>query len=640
MQDEPEEYIYSEDNIKFNNDIYSLKVYLNTEYICFDLILKPNTTNATPEKKFFERYNNTQLGKMDPSFENCDLTKNFDEIYGKLEDKKYLIERNESSVKFIIKKNRSTKLTFELKEKIEDNNINYNILSDEIKKIIDNEELIIGIDLGTTNSCAAVLIDNKIIVIPNSLGSKTTASYVFFLSKNLVCVGDLAKLFPSFESNIIYNTKRLIGRSYNDKEIKEILEKKLLSYEIIEDKDFNSLKIKIKFDDNSEIYYYPEQICALILKQIVSDSERYLTNKIGKNIKIKNAVITIPSNFNQKQRRATKNAAIIAGLNVKGMINEPTAACLAYSYESLENKKNYIVVIDFGGGTLDLTLIKFEKDERGNYCVVKFTHGNSNFGGDDFDTILMEQCFKEKNFLKINKNLPENKRLKEACENAKIQLSKYGTVKSDDNSKKNDKSNDKKVKIFLEEYRPKVNLDIDISQTQFNEYSKDLYDKFKKVLKDFKKDCLVNMDKIKEVILIGGTTFLPKIEEIVEEEFGKNKIKKTLDRKEAVAIGAAIKAAKISNLSKVNNIKLLDVTNLSLGVDTEGNKMSIIIPRSSPLPIQKYKRYQTVEDNESKKDAFIIWVIPIKVFEGENEDNSKNLFLGEFRIQIRKKETE
>ena len=647
MEGESKEYIYSEDNIKFKDEIYSLKVYLNTEYICFDLILKPNTTNATPEKRFFERYNNTQLGKIDPSFENCDITNNFDDIYEKLEDKKYSIERNESSVKFIIKKNRSTKLTFELKEKIEDDNINYDILSDEMKKIIDNHELIIGIDLGTTNSCAAVLIDDKVIVIPNSLGSKTTASYVFFLSKDLVCVGDLAKLFPSFESNIIYNTKRLIGRSYNDKEIKEILEKKLLNYEIIEDKEFNSLKIKIKLDDNSEIYYYPEQICALILKQIVSDSECYLTNKIGKNIKIKNVVITIPSNFNQKQRRATKNAALIAGLNVKGMINEPTAACLAYSYESLENKKNYIVVIDFGGGTLDLTLIKFEKDERGNYCVVKFTHGNSNFGGDDFDTILMEHCLKEKHILKINKNLPENKRLKEVCENAKIKLSKYGTVKSDDKSEKddkmddklknNDKSNDKKVKIFLEEYRPKVNLDIDISQTQFNEYSKDFYDKFKKVLEDFKKDCLVNIDEIKEVILIGGTTFLPKIEEIVEEEFGKNKIKKTSNRKEAVAIGAAIKAAKISNLSKVNNIKLLDVTNLSLGVDTQGNKMSIIIPRSSPLPIQKFERYQTVEDNGREKDSVITWVIPIKVFEGENEDNSNNLFLGEFRIRVPKK---
>ena len=632
------EYIYSKDDIKFNNEIYSLKVYLHNEYICFDLILKPDTTNATGEKKFFERYNNVQLGEIEPSFKNCDLSKNFDDIYEKLEDRKYSIERNESSVKFIIKKNRSTELTFELKEKIEDNNINYDILSDEIKKIIDNQELIIGIDLGTTNSCAAVLIDNKIIVIPNSLGSKTTASYVSFLSKDFVCVGDLAKLFPSFESNIIYNTKRLIGRSYNDEEIKEILEKKLLNYEIIEDNEFNSLKIKIKFDDNSEIYYYPEQICALILKKIVSDSECYLTNKIGKSIKIKNAVITIPSNFNQKQRKATKNAALIAGLNVKGMINEPTAACLAYSYESLENKKNYIVVIDFGGGTLDLTLIKFDKNERGNYCVVKFTHGNSNFGGDDFDTILMEKCLEGKNFLKINKNLPENKRLKEACENAKIKLSKYGTVKSDDKSEKDDKIDDKKVKIFLEEYRPKVNLDIDISLTQFNEYCKDLYDKFKKVLKDFKKDCLVNIDEIKEVLLIGGTTFLPKIEEIVEEEFGKNKIKKTLDRKEAVAIGAAIKAAKISNLSKVNNIKLLDVTNLSLGVDTQGNKMSIIIPRSSPLPIQKFERYQTVEDNERMKDTFTTWVIPIKVFEGENEDNSNNLFLGEFRIRVPKKE--
>ena len=610
--------IFTEDNINFNNEIYNLKVYLDTEYITFHLELIHDQKNNILQKKFIKKITNSELGIIEPAFQNYDLNNNFAEIYDKLNDKKYKIERNDDNVKFIIKKNMCNNITFVLNEEIEDENINYTNLSDEMKNIIDKNELIIGIDLGTTYSCASVFIDNKTIIISNSLGTKITASYVAFLSKDKVCVGNFAKLYPTFGSNIIYNVKRLIGRSYNDKEIKDILEKKLLTYEIIEDKEFNALKIKIKLDDDSEIYYYPEQITALILKQIVSDSEYYLTKRIGKKINIKNVVITIPAYFNQKQRKATKNAALIADLNVKGMINEPTAACLAYCLDSLENKEIYIIVIDFGGGTLDITLIKYEKSIDGNYCVVKFTYGDSNFGGDDFDNILMEHCLEKRKEKNINKNLPENIRLKEACENAKIKLSEYKSIMSD-----------KSVKYIIEEYKPKEFLKVEFTQAQFDDYCENLYQKFKDILKNFKKDCGIKLDKIKEVILIGRTTFLPKIEEIIGEEFGKNKIKNTLDRKEAVTIGASILGAKISNLSKVNNIKLLDVTNLSLGVNIQGDKMSKIIERSSPIPVPGINYYQTVYDNQTNA--------LIKVFEGENEDNSKNLFLGEFRINIPKK---
>ena len=258
---------------------------------------------------------------------------------------------------------------FLLNEKKNEIDINYEVLSDEMKNIIDKNELIIGIDLGTTYSCASVFIDNNFIIIPNSLGARITSSYVSFLSENKIYVGDLAKFFPSKENNIIYNIKRLIGRSYNDKEIKNILRKKLLPFEIIEDKEFDTLKIKVKFKkekEYKEYYYYPEQISAFILKQIIKDSEYYLSKKIGKEIQIKNVVLTIPAYFNQKQRKATKIAAQIAGLNVKGMINEPTAACLAYSLKSFENRNNYyIIVIDFGGGTLDITLLNLKEMKMG-----------------------------------------------------------------------------------------------------------------------------------------------------------------------------------------------------------------------------------------------------------------------------------
>ena len=633
--------IYEKDNISFNKETYSVKVYLDTNYISFEVKLKPSGKNKS-EKTFFERFNNSQLGIIDPSFQNCDLVENFGVINDRLNNEKpikYKIQRNESSVKFIIIKSSKTSLIFNLKEKLEDDNISFDFLSDEMKQIIRHDELIIGIDLGTTYSCASVIIDNKKIIIPNSLGEKTTASYVSFLSECEVCVGNLAKFYPAYEKNIIYNIKRIMGKNY--KEIKDILEKKLLTYDIVEDKEYNTIKIKIKLNNNSEIYFYPEQISALILKQIVMDSEYYLTEKIGKKIKIKNVIITIPAYFNQKQRKATKNAALIAGLNLKGMINEPTAACLAYSYDSLENKKNYLVVIDLGGGTLDITLVNYEKGISGIYCAVKFAYGDSNFGGNDFDYIIMEHILKERNG-DINKNLPENKRLKEACENAKIKLSKLGPAKPNESdntdkieeSNKSDKLNgssksSKYAKIFLEAYKPKDNIDFDITQTKFDTLSEGKYNHFRDILDDFEKNCGIEINQIEEVILIGGTTFLPKIEEIVGEKFGKNKIKNTLDRKEAVAIGAAIQGAKISNLSSVNYIKLLDVTNLSLGVNTEGNIMSKIIPRSSPISAPGIETYKTVKDNQT--------AALIEVFEGENKNTSKNLFLGDFRILLPEK---
>ena len=473
-----------------------------------------------------------------------------------------------------------------------------------MKKIIDNHELIIGIDLGTTNSCSSVFIDNNIVIIPNSLGTSLTASYVSFLSEDIICIGDLARLSPISQYNTIYNVKRLLGKSYKDEEIKEVLEKKLLSYEIIEEKEFDTLKIKVKLDENKVIYYYPEQISALILKKIVLDSEDYLTKKIRKKIKIKNAVITIPAYFNQKQRRATKNAALIAGLNVKGMINESTAACLSYGFNSKENKEIYIVVIDFGGGTLDITLIKYEKGIDGIYCVVKFTYGDPNFGGDDFDTLLMGICL-NKEIGNINKNMAENIRLKKACENAKKKLCEIMKKKISEDTKKKlanqeqNKSDEShtSVNIILEEYNHKENINVNITPTQFDNYCVNLYKKFRTILGDFKRDCGIKTDEIKEVILIGGTTLFPKIEKIIEEEFGINKIKNELDRKKAVSMGASILGAKISKLSKVNYIKLLDVTNLSLGVNVEGNKMSKIIERSSPIPIKDKNYYKTVSDN-------------------------------------------
>ena len=609
------EHIFIDDNINIDNKKYKLRAYIEEENIVFNLEFLPNKAKKIIQKEYIEKFNKYFLENIDPTYKLIDLEDIFEEIYEKLEGKKYKIKIKGNLVELIIKKNRKKSIMFLLNEKKNEIDINYEVLSDEMKNIIDKNELIIGIDLGTTYSCASVFIDNNFIIIPNSLGARITSSYVSFLSENKIYVGDLAKFFPSKENNIIYNIKRLIGRSYNDKEIKNILRKKLLPFEIIEDKEFDTLKIKVKFKKEKEYieyYYYPEQISAFILKQIIKDSEYYLSKKIGKEIQIKNVVLTIPAYFNQKQRKATKIAAQIAGLNVKGMINEPTAACLAYSLKSFENRNNYyIIVIDFGGGTLDITLIKLERNENGTYCVVKFTFGDSNFGGDDFDMILMEKYIGQKKEY-FNKNLPINKRLKEVCEKAKIKLTKK-----------------KSFHTIIKEYQPNMNLEIDIEQEKFDIYCKELFDKFDGILKKFKNDCGIKMEEIKEVILIGGATILPKIEKIVGENFGEDKIKKNLERKEAVSIGASIQGARISNLPFVNHIKLLDVTNLSLGVNTKGNKMIKIIARSSPFPIPGKNIFKTVHDNQTEAR--------IKVYEGENESNSENLFLGEFKINLPKR---
>ena len=286
------------------------------------------------------------------------------------------MKKKEESLEFIINyKKRKIKFILDIVK--EEENILYASLLDGIKKIIDNNELILGIDLGTTYSSAAVMIDKNILMIRNSLGLTTTPSYISFLSKNEVYVGELAKLLPRNKKNIVFNVKRLLGKSLENEEIKEIKEK--LPFNLKKDDKFNSLKIGLNFGKEEE-EFYPEQICALILKKIVNDSEFYISKKTGKKTKIKNVIITVPAYFNQKQREATLNSAKIIGLNVKTMINEPTAASLAYAYKSLENTDKKIVVIDFGGGTLDITLLRFKKDEDAIYCDVKFTYGNTNFG--------------------------------------------------------------------------------------------------------------------------------------------------------------------------------------------------------------------------------------------------------------------
>ena len=506
-----------------------------------------------------------------------------------------------------------------------------------MKKIIDDNELILGIDLGTTYSCASVMIDKNIIMIRNSLGSTTTPSFIAFLNKKEVYVGELAKLLPSNAKNIVYNAKRLIGKSIEQKEIKELM--RSLPFKLKKDEETNALKIELDFheDENNENIddkstdskelkkkkteeeideekedFYIEELCALILKKIIDDSEFYLSKKIGKGIKIKNCVITVPAYFNQKQREATLNSANIIGLKVKAMINEPTAASLTYGFNSKGNTEKKIIVIDFGGGTLDITLLKYIRDENGIYCDVLGTYGDTNFGGEDFDKILMAKC-KEKFLNDINYNTLVDKeklnsvRLKRACERAKIKLSKL-----------------KETKIHLENYVQYQSVDFSLTEEEFNEYCKDLFVKFEGIIDAFLTKSKTDKNLIEEVILIGGSTLIPKINEIIKNKFNNSTINCHLNPKEVVAKGAAIRGAMASKLSSIDDIILFDVTNLSLGIKENENNFDVLIKRSTKLPCEKIKQYKTKDDNQTKA--------LVEIYEGEDEiiSSENNLFLGKF----------
>ena len=348
--------------LKYNDKIYRAHCYIDGDKLVIEI--------ESDESKYSNKYDfeNLKNFRYFRQFENLDESL---EGLNDLFNKPFSIQEKENNLELLFPHDKFP-IKFILNQ-IDDNmNISYDNLSPQMKKIIDDNELILGIDLGTTYSCASVMIDKNIIMIRNSFGSTTTPSFIAFLNKNEVNVGVLAKLLPSNAKNIVYNVKRLIGKSIEQKEIKELMSS--LPFKLKKDDETNSLKIKLDFhevekneniDDKSsnskklktkkteeEINeekedFYPEEICALILKKIIQDSEFYLFKKIGREIKIKNCVITVPAYFNQKQREATLNSAKIVGLNVKTMINEPTAASLAYGFNSKGNDDKKIIVIDF-----------------------------------------------------------------------------------------------------------------------------------------------------------------------------------------------------------------------------------------------------------------------------------------------------
>jgi heat shock protein 1/8 len=457
--------------------------------------------------------------------------------------------------------------------------------------------LAIGIDLGTTYSCVAILRNGIVEIIANEQGNRTCPSVVGFTDTERL-VGESAKNQIAMNpTNTVSVSKRLIGRTYDDPEIQKSLN--TLSYEVV-NKDN---KILIKVDYKNEVKHFtPEEISGMVLSKMKNIAEDYLGESVT------NAVITVPAYFNDSQRQATKDAGVIAGLNVLRIINEPTASAIAYGLDNKSDKERKILVFDYGGGTHDVSVLTIDD----GVFEVKATGGDCFLGGEDLDQRLIEHCcadFKKKYKLDVATNPRALRRLKTACESAKRTLSSItsATIEIDSLLDGND------CKLV-------------ITRAKFEDMCSDLFrrtiDPVDKVLKDsgFAKS------EIDDIVLVGGSTRIPKIQKMLSEYFNGKEMCKSVNPDEAVAYGAAVQAAVLTGNDKELNtdILLIDVTPLSLGIETSGQVMTNIVDRNTTIPCRKDKIFSTYADNQP--------AVTIKVYEGERPMTKHNHLLGEFTL--------